>query len=93
MARILLAWRNPKTGEIRAGGRIHADLLSGEELDAVLEVVVAEVGRATNRGRVYRACMGFWDADKREFLTREEAVARGGSNVADAPVEVVKKCR
>jgi hypothetical protein len=72
---ILLAWRDPVTGEIRAGGCIHADLLGDGELDAVVELF-AEVGRQTKSVRVYQDGMGFWDVDSKEFITREEAIAR-----------------
>jgi hypothetical protein len=88
---ILLAWRNPVTGETRAGGCIHTDLIEEHELQAVLAVVAAQVGRMTNRSRVYREGMGFWDVDEKEFITREVAIARRieKPNKAAAHIEVV----
>jgi hypothetical protein len=86
---VLLAWRNPVTGETRAGGAIHADLISVEELDEVLEAAEAEAGRKTKMIRIRLAGMGFWDVDRKEFLTKHEATERGRTANPDTTIPPV----
>jgi hypothetical protein len=86
---IVLAWRNPVTGETRAGGAIHADLLGKGELDEVLEASEAETGRKTKSVRIYHAGMGFWDVDRKEFLTKREATERSRTASPDTTIPPV----
>jgi hypothetical protein len=91
---ILLAWRNPVTGETRVGGAIHADLISVEEIDEVLAAASVKAGRKIKMMRIRLDGMGFWDVDQREFITREVAIARRieKPNKPAAPIEVVVVC-
>jgi hypothetical protein len=73
---ILLAWRNPVTGETRAGGAIHADLVEEGELDVIAGLLHAGVAVSTGSNRAYLDGMGFWDVDEKEFITKEVALAR-----------------
>ena len=88
----LPAFEHPETGEVRAGGMAHHQLLTPAEVEQLTpkEGEPYEIGDKN---------LGWWDVDKKEYINREEMKARGGTagmrmgDAPEAPVRVVQRAQ